>query len=122
MEDLSIFEIVGQRYLDTQHDDEYLARLDDELARRRIVGLRRWAVEYVAASSLWWNVIWWDWVSLDEEDVRLGWRSNIIVFGAAALVAGVVSQSFLGGIAVFVGLHILTTWIGFGLRRGTKRR
>ncbi len=122
MEDWSTFELIGERYLDTQHDDEYLTRLEAELARRRVVGPGRWGREYIAASSLWWNIIWWDWVSLNEEDVRLGWRLNMVLFGAAALVAGVMSKSFLGGIAGFVGFHILTTCIGFGLRQGTKKR
>lgn len=115
----STFSIIGDRYLDTQHDDEYIQGLESELKRRGVTGLYRWVLEYIAASSLWWNVLWWDWYDLNERDVKIGWIQNLVVFGLASVTASFI-VSFTFGVGVFLALHILTTWLGFGLRSGTK--
>lgn len=39
MEELSTFEIIGERYLDTQHSAGYIERLETELVRRGVVGV-----------------------------------------------------------------------------------
>jgi len=117
--DRSTFSIIGDRYLDTQHDDEYIQGLESELRRRGVTGLHRWLLEYIAASSLWWNILWWDWCDLNEKDIKIGWVQNLVVFGLAALFVAIVFNLY-AGVAVFIGLHLLTTWLGFGLRAGTK--
>jgi len=111
--------IIGERYLDTQHDTQYIAQLESELVRRGVVGARRFALEYVAASSLWWNVLWMDWVALDRRDVKVGWISNLVVMTMLAAFAGY----FLGAIVALVVVllfHALTLWIGFELFRGSR--
>jgi hypothetical protein len=120
-QEVSTFSLIGERYLDTQHDPSYIARLEAELERRGIVGLRRVLYEYVAASGLWWNVFWWNWCSLNERDVRLGWTLNLVLFGVAGIVVALASRFAVGLLAVVV-LHVLTLWVGFGLRKGTVRR
>jgi hypothetical protein len=115
----STFSIIGDRYLDTQHDHEYIEGLESELRRRGVTGLDRWLLEYIAASSLWWNVLWWDWCDLNEEDIKIGWVQNLVVFGLAALVPLFIFNLYVG-VAVFLMLHFLTTWLGFRLRAGTK--
>ncbi|WP_434925846.1 hypothetical protein ACRWQN_09160 [Shewanella sp. HL-SH8] len=115
----STFSIIGERYLDTQHDDEYIQGLESELKRRGVTGLYRWLLEYIAAASLWWNILWWDWCELNEKDIKIGWIQNLVVFGLASILASFLfSLNF--GVGVFLALHILTTWLGFGLRSGTK--
>lgn len=96
--DRSTFSIIGDRYLDTQHDDDYIQSLEAELKRRGVTGPYRWLLEYVAASSLWWNILWWDWSDLNEEDIKIGWQQNLVVFGVAALVGRVLCRGgdFLG--------------------------
>jgi len=116
----STFSLIGDRYLDTQHDAAYIESLERELQERGVVGVRRILLEYLAASSLWWNVFWWDWCNLDERDVKLGWQQNLALFAMVAAMSGI-----LGGLLVAVfctlGLHLVTLWIGLGLRSGTKR-
>ena len=115
----STFSIIGERYLDTQHDSEYIAGLEKELEDRGIVGIRRWVLEYIAASSLWWNILWWDWCNLDEKDIKIGWVQNLVCFFIPALVFGYILNVIVG-VSIFIGLHLLTTKIGFGLRQGSK--
>ena len=115
----STFSLIGERYLDTQHNDEYIESLEQELKLRGVVGVKRILFEYLAASSLWWNVIWWDWCNLDERDIRRGWMQNLALFS----IAGTVSAIF-GGFSGFffctLGLHLVTLWIGLELRSGTR--
>ena len=37
----STFSLIGDRYLDTQHDAEYIASLERELQVRGVVGVKR---------------------------------------------------------------------------------
>jgi hypothetical protein len=115
----STFSIIGDRYLDTQHDAEYIENLEAELRSRGVTGIYRWALEYVAASSFWWNILWWDWCDLNEKDIKIGWVQNLVVFGVVALVAAFMFGIYVGVLA-FLVLHLVTTWVGFGLRAGTK--
>lgn len=117
--DKSIFSIIGDRYLDTQHTKVYIESLEAELKKRGITGIYRWFLEYIAASSLWWNVVWWEWCDLNGKDIIIGWIQNIVLFGFLALITTVVF-GFFAGIITFLVLHILTTWLGFDLRSGTK--
>lgn len=142
LEHRSTFSLIGDQYLDTVHDCEYLDRVENALASRGITGLHRAAFEYVAASSLWWNIFWWDWVSLDEFDVRLGWLLNLYLFIPVALIAGILAAgAFIVGlwpgippacgdltlittanaaaVATFGFLHAITTILGFLMRQGT---
>ena len=117
--DESTFALIGERYLDTQHDASHIRDLEAELATRGIVGFRRAIYEYVAAGALWWNVLWWDWVHLDERDVRAGWLTNAVVFGIIAVLTGY----FMGLAAAMVSvvvLHALTLGLGLTLRAGTR--
>lgn len=117
--DQPVFALIGERYLDTQHDGEYIAKVEAELKRRGIVGAKRAALEYLAASGLWWNLFWWEWVSLGARAVLVGWISNLVLFALAGIAAG-----YWGGLAVaaagVLALHALTLWIGLDLRRGTR--
>ncbi|WP_444916801.1 hypothetical protein [Microbulbifer sp. JMSA003] len=115
----STFSIIGDRYLDTQHGDEYIESLESELRRRGVAGLYRWLLEYVAASSLWWKIFRLDWCDLNETDIKIGWVQNLVTFGLAGLIF-VFMINLCAGVVVFLALHILTTWIGFGLRAGSK--
>ena len=120
MENRSTFSLIGDRYLDTQHDTAYIQSLESELSRRRIVGIKRLAYEYIAASSLWWNFLWMDWVGLSERDVRVGWISNLVVFGACAVAAGIVF-GLVWAVAGFLFPHALTTWMGVELWKGSRK-
>ena len=119
MQSRTLFSLIGDRYLDTQHDQEYIDRLESELKRRNIVGFKRVLCEYLAASSLWWNILWWDWEDLDERDVRFGWNQNLIVFGIIGLLIGFFASWNIALITVIV-IHLLTLRIGLDLRKGTK--
>ena len=101
----STFSIIGDRYLDTQFDNEYIEGLEAELKARGITGVRRWVLEYVAASSLWWNIIWWDWCDLNEKDVKIGWQQNIVGFGFLSLVMAFFI-SISAGLITFLILHL----------------
>jgi hypothetical protein len=119
MDGRSTFALIGERYLDTQHSIDGIARLEEELARRGVTGPTRWLYEYLAASSLWWNLFWWEWVSLDGRAVVAGWVGNVVVFGGLAAVAGVAWGAYVG-LVILLGLHLVTMLIGFDLRAGTK--
>jgi hypothetical protein len=102
-----------------QHDPEYIAQLESELGRRGVVGFKRGVLEYLTASALWWNIIWWEWVALDGRSVLLGWIQNLIVLGIAAAVLGYLLGPTAAAIGVLL-LHGTTLWLGLSLRRGTK--
>jgi hypothetical protein len=118
MEDLSTMALIGQRYLDTRHSREYLERLEAELRRRDVTGARRLGLEYLACSSLWWNILWWEWANLDERDVRLGWGMNLVAFTAPTLAAGLATSPTLAAATCGL-LHLATTLVGLRLRAGT---
>src|SRR5262245_36490498 len=120
MRDESTFALIGERYLDSQHDLAYVQELEAELASRGIVGLRRAGYEYVAAGALWWNFVWMDWICLDESDVRVGWISNAVVFGMIAIVAGY-HMGLMSALVSLVVLHLTTLGMGFFLRGGSLR-
>ena len=121
MKDRSTFSLIGDRYLDTQHDAAHIQSLEDELSRRGVIGIKRAAYEYVAASSLWWNVLWMDWVGLNERDVRIGWISNLVAFGIFSLVTGFF-LGLVGAVSAFLILHLLTLWMGLELRAGSREK
>jgi hypothetical protein len=114
----TVLSLIGERYLDTQHDRESIAWNEARLSALGIVGLKRWALEYLAASSLWWNVLWWEWGTLDGRHISYGWTLNLIVFQ----LVGIALLFIFGPKAALVGpllLHGLTTWIGFSIRSGS---
>jgi len=117
----STFALIGERYLDIQHDAEYLAALDAELRDRRVIGLKRVFYEYIAASALWWNIIWWAWTSLDERDIKIGWVFNLLVFGVLALGVGAYCGAYVA-LGVMVSLHLVSLGIGLLLRKGSQTR
>jgi len=114
----STFSLLGDRYLDTQFDRDYIDGLERELARRGVVGLRRWILEFVAAGGLWWNVIWWEWCDLDERDVQIGWLQNLVL---GACISGAIAHWFgwLWAAGVAVALLAFVLWSGFSLRGRT---
>ncbi|NQD37626.1 hypothetical protein HPT27_11375 [Permianibacter sp. IMCC34836] len=115
MKHLSAFELIGIRYLDTEHEATLLRSVDAELSRRNIVGIRRIVLDYIAASAFWWNILWWDEASLGGKDVLFGWSSNLAAFGLCSVLVGV----FLGnmfGLLAFLFLHLATTRLGFKMR------
>lgn len=120
MKNISSFSLIGERYLDTQHDVDYIERLESELARRGVVGIKRYVMEYLAASSLWWNLFVWEWTELNAQDVKQGWIANIVVFGVMALLTGM-RFGWLGFSLAFLGLHAVTTTIGLALRSGSAK-
>ena len=119
MQNRTLFSIIGDRYLDTQHDHEYIERLELELKRRNIVGFKRVLYEYLAASSLWWNIFWWDWEDLDERDVRFGWNQNLVIFSIIGLLTGLFFNWSIALLTV-IAIHLLTLKVGLSLRKGTK--
>jgi hypothetical protein len=120
LSELPTLALIGERYLDTQHDAAHVAQLEAELSRRGVVGARRAVLEYVSASALWWNTLWWEWVSLDGRAVVVGWISNLVLFGIVAAVTGYYSRSTILSLVAVLIAHAITVWIGFGLRQGTK--
>lgn len=116
----STYAIIGDRYLDTQHDSDYIESLEVELAKRNVTGIKRWLIEYGAASALWWNFLWWEWCDLDERDIKIGWVQNIAVFSVLSLLL-VFFVSLKAGIIAFLIQHLLSTLIGFGMRQGSKK-
>ncbi len=115
MKHLSTFELIGTRYLDTEHETAFLESIDAELSRRGVVGLYRIILEYTAASAFWWNILWWDEASLSGKDVLFGWVFNFVVFGLCSFLVGVIFGSVFGFL-VFLLLHIATTRLGLSLR------
>ena len=115
----STFSIIGERYLDTQHDDAYIEKLEQELERRKIKGFKRFLYEYIAASGLWWNIFWWEWCDLNEKDIKYGWIQNFAFFGTISAILTFMFN-FWGGLGAFIVLHLLTTKIGFSLKNGSK--
>jgi len=118
LRDLSTFELIGQRYLDSWHEAAYVQQLELELKARGVIGVRRWLYEYAAASGLWWNVLWWEWIRLDGNDVRRGWIHNIVLLCILGLVASYFGGPLAAAIAVIAG-HAATVAIGLELRKGT---
>jgi hypothetical protein len=121
LSDLPTLALIGERYLDTQHDAEHIAALEAELRRRGMVGLRRAMLEYLAASSLWWNILWWEWGALGGRDIAFGWVLNAVAF---ALIGGLIGL-LAGPTAAIIGLllvHGVTLWLGLSLRKGTKAK
>ncbi|MFN5027789.1 MAG: hypothetical protein ACK5D9_01445 [Burkholderiales bacterium] len=118
LSDLSTYALIGERYLDTQHDLAYVQQIESELAARGIIGFRRLLYEYIAGSALWWNFLLWEWVRLDEKDVRIGWIGNLILFS----VSGAAIGYFFGTSAALIGvaiMHTVTLMLGLSLRSST---
>lgn len=121
MKNISSFSLIGHRYLDTQHDADYIERLESELARRGIVGIKRYVMEYLAASSLWWNVLFWEWGELNGQDIKQGWIANVVVFGVVALLISIRFGS-LGFVLTLLILHVATLALGLALRAGSAKK
>jgi hypothetical protein len=119
MQNRTLFSLIGERYLDTQHGLDYIERIEAELRRRRVVGFKRIVCEYLAASSLWWNILWWDWEDLNERDIKLGWTQNFIIFGIIGACVGLFSSWFLA-LTIVTVLHLITLKIGLSFRQETK--
>lgn len=111
--------IIAERYLDTEHTIGYIKALEAELRKRKVTGIKRWALEYLAASSLWWNIIFWEWSHFDGSDIFAGWRMNLILFSITSLIITFIF-TFKAGIINFFVLHVVTTTLGFLLRQGSK--
>ena len=111
--------IIGDRYLDIKFDDEYIGSIETELEKRGVTGLYRWVLEYVAASSLWWSVIWWDMYELTFRDMRIGWGKNLVLFGLLALLVTWLFNVYVG-LAVVMAVHLVTLWWGLKLRAATN--
>ena len=114
----TVLSLIGDRYLDTQHDQAYILQLETELSQRGITGIKRAVLEYVAASGLWGNVFWWEWEELNGKDVLYGWLSNLLLFS----IVFAVSSYFLGvtfGVLLALVAHLITTMLGFYFRSGS---
>ena len=114
----STLSIIGDRYLDTQLDREQIAENERELISRGVVGLKRGLLEYLAAGSLWWNVIWWEWCDLDGRDIRIGWLYNLFIGGFVVAAIGFCFGWQFALVAAIL-LHCITLYLGFSLRAGT---
>ena len=111
----STLSLIGERYLDTQHSADELAAIESELVHRRVVGLKRWLLEYVAAASLWWNIIWWDDFNLDGRDIAYGWLGNLV----SGLVIFYIAYKWFGpawASIVLLLAHVITIRIGISIR------
>lgn len=111
--------IIGDRYLDIKFDGEYIDNIEAELQKRGVTGLYRWALEYIAASSLWWSIIWWDMYELTAKDMKVGWWQNLVVFGLLVLSVSWLFNVYVG-LTVLMALHLGTLWLGLRLRAATK--
>lgn len=111
------FVLIGDRYLDTCFDKSHIQYLEAELQKRRITGVKRLLYEYMAASSLWWNVFWWEWEYFNERDVMIGWMYNLF-FVSPILLYAFFGKSMIALIIV-LSLHFYTLKIGLRLRSGT---
>ena len=117
MEERSSFSLIGERYLDIQHDTDYIERLESELVRRGIVGIKGCLMEYLAAFSLWWNLFLWEWTELNAQDVKQGWIANVVVFGVISIRFG-----SLGFVSTLLILHVATLALGLALRAGSVKK
>lgn len=117
----STLALIGDRYLDTQHDADYIATVESELKRRGVTGIKRFVLEYISASSLWVNIILWEWEELDGKDVAFGWATNLVVYGATFLFFSYVFSVEVGLYGI-LATHIATTLLGLGARFGNKIR
>ena len=113
---LSVFALIGERYLDTKHSRSYLNEVDAELKIRGIVGLNRLLLEYIAASALWWNLIWWEWIKLDTKDILFGWLSNAVAFLLLGLSLWRVFGPLVALPAVIL-VHLYTLRLGVRIRQ-----
>ena len=77
--------ILAEPYLDTEHDQEWKDALKAELRERGVKGFSlRWR-QGIAATGLWWNIFWWEWMLFDGRDIAYGWFLNLAFFGAAII-------------------------------------
>lgn len=81
-------QLVCMPFLDTDVSDD-LPRANAELARRGIGPVLRTILRAIAATGLWWNVLWWEWCALDFRDVLIGWASNLVLLALLGLALAV---------------------------------
>lgn len=111
--------IIGDRYLDIKFDDEYVNSIEVELKQRGVSGLYRWVLEYIAASSLWWSLLWWDRCELSAKDMKIGWGQNILVFGLSAGLMALIFNIYVG-LIILLTAHLTTLWLGLRIRSATR--
>lgn len=110
-----VFQLIGERYLDTQFDNDYLENLDNQLKSLYIVGPIRLLFEYIAASALWWNILCWEWAFLTLFDVLYGWALNIILFGVIWVISALLFNMLVASVFVII-LHIFTLVLAYRMR------
>lgn len=114
-----IFELIGERYLDATHSKEEIELIEARLKTLNVHSSFRWLIEIFAAGGLWWNVFWWEWISLNLSDMVYGWILNIKIAGIIFLFSWLLMSIEVGAVCVFLFL-IFAIYIGLQLRSGSK--
>ena len=118
MRQRTVLSLIGDRYLDTQHDQDYIRQIEAELSRRKVAGIKRFFLEYLAASSLWGNILWWEWEELNGKDFIFGWLTNLVIFLIVFALSSYFFSLKIGALSVVL-CHLATIGLGFSLRAGT---
>jgi len=103
----STWELLAFPYLDTDLPD-FAEAAKLELESRSISPTRLALLRAATAGGLWWNVLWWEWVSLDGTDVAHGWLLNLSL--VIALVVGLF-WGLLAAIVALMGLSIASSLV-----------
>jgi len=116
-----VFELIGERYLDVTHSKEEIELIERRLKVLNVNWSFRWLIEIFAAGGLWWNIFWWEWLSLNLFDMLYGWILNIIIGSIIFLLVWLLMTIKVG--VVCTGLFfIFGMYIGFQLRDGSKEK
>lgn len=117
-QDIDIYQTIGEFYLFTVHDKEYVQYLENQLAKAGIQGFKRKLLNYFAAGGLWWNLNPVEFDELGFRDIIFGWIIVILLY----LIIGVVIYIFFGFyIATLVALlvHFFILVMGYAVPKQT---
>lgn len=116
-----VFELIGERYLDVTHSKEGVEIIESRLKELNVSWSYRWCMEIFAAGGLWWNIFWWEWISLDLSDMIYGWILNFIMGLVIFLFMWFLLSVTVGVLCVFLFL-VFGVYMGLQLREGSKEK
>lgn len=116
-----VFELIGERYLDVTFSNEEIELIEQRLKVLNINWSFRWLIEIFAAGGLWWNIFWWEWLSLNLFDMVHGWVLNLLFSSVIFTFAWVVINVRAGLVCALLFL-MFTLYMGFQLRAGSKEK
>ncbi len=116
-----VFELIGERYLDVTHSKEDVELIEHRLKALNVNWSFRWLIEIFAAGGLWWNIFWWEWLSLNLFDMIYGWILNFIIGSLIFLFFWLTIAMKVGAVCTCLFL-IFVIYIGLQLREGSKEK